>query len=244
MSRPGWLELDLVVVKLGFSRRDHLAALVARLVSRGIIEPGQFSRERGETLSTGGRRRHLVFLSPEALVALSAHAATPEAAEFRREALSRLVAIPSNSLPAHVEHDEVTVLRARVDELEARVGMMERRPKQLALPFKSDLDDTRSQHIRALVDGLARLEHAADGVVRGRGLRSRDILTLLPLDDPNARPLRDAIKMLFGQGDISAHKLGLLLREARKVPELGLTVRQFTNGAARWFVAAPANRVH
>jgi hypothetical protein len=124
VSAQGWWELAVVAEKLGFSRRDHLLALVERLISRGILNTSEFSRERGRIPGTRGQPRKLVFLAPSAVVAVSAHAATSEAAAFRNQALARLAEMPSNALPAPVEHNEITELRLRLDGLERHVRVV------------------------------------------------------------------------------------------------------------------------
>jgi hypothetical protein len=144
VNRAGWWELEVVATKLGFSRRDHLLALVNRLISRGILNTSEFSRERGRIAGERGQPRKLVFLAPSAVVAISAHAATPEAAAFRNAALARLSEMPANALPAAPVDapPDFAHLAARVAQLEARLAPVEvrvekleaREPQQLMLP--------------------------------------------------------------------------------------------------------------
>lgn len=238
VSRFGWWELAVVTVRLGFTERRTVTRLVRRLMRDGLISEEESCTEGCEIRSGRGERRQLCFLSPAAVIVVASHARTPEAAEFRREALSRLAAIPSNALPSPVDHDEVTTLRARVGELERRVGSMEQR--QLALPFKSNSDDTRLRQLRVLVEALALLEHATNGALQGRGLRCKEILNLLRADEPVAKPFRDALEMLFGRADVTAVELGVVLRDARKVPELGLVAKLDRKDIAHWFVTSNA----
>lgn len=251
MSRLGWLELDLVVVKLGFSRRDHLARLVARLISRGIINTKEFSPERGETSAVGGRTKKLLFLAPSAVVAVSAHATTPESAEFRREALATLATLPSNALPSAPTAD-ITVLQQAVFKLEQRVDALTlnqcavvervekieaRIPEQLRLPMAFEVDNVALH--AAFVAAFEKLQ-AACGT--RRGLTSTEVFEQICSGNEAALELREIVKALNGgRMPGSSNPLGKILQ--RVADSNGALEGQWGhNHARRWVVTA--NGVH
>ncbi|MBK9263037.1 MAG: hypothetical protein IPM54_24945 [Polyangiaceae bacterium] len=243
MSRNGWWELADVAQKLGFAQHHDCKDLVDRLIRRGFVASDQYSggglkralvhqrvknRERvglGPSTAKGGRPRELLYLSPAAVIVVASHARTPEAAAFRHQAITKLLE----------QAEQVIALRGELQELRGRVDQLERKPKQLIGP---DMREIRVRGFRMLVEALGELERTVNGALAGRGLRAREISNLMRTDDPRIVRFRNALEMLEGHTNFSYHQLGLLLREARRFPELGLCAHLDRDEVARWFVVS------
>ena len=210
MNRNGWWELAVVAEKLGFGEQRNLTRLVRRLMGDGLISSQESCSEGSEIRSGRGERRRLVFLAPSAVVVVAAHARTPEAAAFRREALAALAAIPANALPSAPSADFAILQRAifdlerrvdglttkqdavieRVEKIEARV------PEQLQLPMAIEID-----HVALHATVIAKLEKlitVVNGPNGARGLLSREIFELMSSGHVAALELREAIKAING----------------------------------------------
>jgi hypothetical protein len=250
MSRPGWWELAVVARKLGF-RIDNLMRLVRRLRRDGLITSDESSSDGREIRHGRGDRRLLFYLSPSAVVVVASHARTPEAAEFRRRALSRLTEMPSNALPASHDMEEVAALRsalyvleqrfaelhgktgalsARVEQLEARV------PEQLQLPMGTEVD-----HIAlhaAFVAAFEKLQTAVNGPNPSRGLKSTEVFDLIQVGHVAALELREATKAINGgRMPMNAVVFGKLIQRV-STANGALEGRWGHNHVRRWLVVA------
>lgn len=210
MSRVGWWELAAVSSKLGFSSDNECRRLVKRLISHSLIGADYFSADGLENKIGRGRPRHVIHLSPAAVVVVAAHARTPEAAAFRREALAALATMPSNALPA-APSAELSVLHRFVVELEQRVNALTTRqdavvervekiearvPEQLQLPMVCEVDDV-AKHV-AVIATLEKLITAVNGPNGARGLLSREIFDLMASGHVAALELREAVRAVNG----------------------------------------------
>ncbi|MBK9263077.1 MAG: hypothetical protein IPM54_25145 [Polyangiaceae bacterium] len=131
-----FVSIELLAPRLGYNHKRGAVAAFKRLVEIGKIRANEFRRELGKTSPVGGRPENVIWLSPTAAIELAIAAGTPEADEWRREQMAKLVKpAPGNDSKAMLAKsqqmlDEALALHqdiARQLELDKRVRQLEQR---------------------------------------------------------------------------------------------------------------------